>query len=123
MFDNQLSGPLPSCLGRLSNVISVRAIVISFEQVKILDIHNNPMMGPLPEGVSNWTLCTEINIDNCRLSGPLPSKLGNLRSLTSFSFANIQFSGPIPENIGGLAQLTSFNLGNLSEKGREVIFS
>ena len=93
---NNLSGPLPSSMGDLSNLQS-------------LQFYGNPLItGPLPNSMANLSKLQMVHLSNSQLNGPLPAWLESL-PLTNLVLYNNRFTGPIPAEIGNLTNI--FELG------------
>lgn len=90
---NQLSGALPSGLGRLADLT-------------ILDLTNNPgIKGPLPRELGGLTKLRELHITNTGISGSIPASLGDLASLETFEASGSKLSGCVPAKMGRLPAL------------------
>ena len=90
---NNLSGPIPPELGRLTNL-------------ERLQIHGNRFSGPIPPELGQLTNLIFLSLFSNRLSGPIPPELGHLTGLTSLQLINNQLTGPIPVELGNLTELT-----------------
>eukprot|EP00898_Chlorokybus_atmophyticus_P007201 jgi/Chlat1/7482/Chrsp60S06997 len=64
----QLSGPLPSTLGNLTNL-------------QFLSVGSNQLSGQLPSTLGNLVNLIWLYINDNQFSGPLPSTLGNLAKI------------------------------------------
>ncbi|KAK3423631.1 hypothetical protein EUGRSUZ_F00522, partial [Eucalyptus grandis] len=104
----------------------------SFSKLRIFDLSNNNLSGPLPvimvtmKGleirlVKILTVFTSIDLSSNHFGGKLPVYIGNLKSLKGLNFSHNNLTGYIPSNkfIGSipqeLADLTSLAFLNLSE--------
>ncbi|MBO1348618.1 MAG: putative Ig domain-containing protein [Hormoscilla sp. GUM202] len=97
--NNDLSGPLPSELGDLSNL-------------QILELYDNSLNGTLPSELGDLSNLQYLHLYDNSLSGTLPSELGTLANLTRLSLNNNDLSGPLPSGLGELANLTQLNLAS-----------
>ena len=95
LLDNQLSGPIPSQLGQLTNLAR-------------LTLSENQLSGPIPPELGQLTNLARLTLSVNQLSGPIPPELGGLTNLDTLHLIYNQLSGPIPPELGGLT-----NLGNL----------
>ena len=89
---NQLAGPIPPELGKLSNLTT-------------LDLGINDLTGPIPPELGNLSELTWLSLYSTSLSGPIPPELGSLANLTGLSLGYNNLSGPIPREIGNLPGL------------------
>ena len=64
----QLSGPIPSELGNLTNL-------------ERLSLWGNQLSGPIPSELGNLANLEFLSLRDNQLSGPIPSELGNLANL------------------------------------------
>ena len=91
---NQLSGPIPPELGQLTNLVQ-------------LTLYSNQLSGPIPPELGRLTaLSVSLGLSGNQLSGPIPPELGRLTNLVRLYLRNNQLSGPIPVELGGLTRLT-----------------
>ena len=72
---NNLTGPIPPELGRLSNL-------------RVLHIYSNNLTGPLPPEVGNLSNLRSLLLEGNNLTGPLPSSLTNLQQLQHLHIDN-----------------------------------
>ena len=100
LFNNGLSGTLPSSLGDLTNLRKLR-------------LNAGRVSGPIPPELGDLTNLEELYLDqNQLLSGPIPSELGNLTNLQSLSLWDNQLSGSIPPELGNLTNLRQLALSD-----------
>ena len=97
LFDNQLSGPIPAELGSLSNLAS-------------LYLNDNQLSGPIPAELGSLSNLTTLDLNGNQLSGPIPAELDNLLNLVWLDLHENQLSGPIPAELGNLANLARLYL-------------
>ena len=98
LFNNQLTGSIPSEIGYLTNLIN-------------LYLNNNQLTGPIPPEIGNLTNLTHLYLQSNSLTGSIPPEIGNLTNLTDLSLSFNSFMGSIPPEIGNLTNLTHLNLG------------
>ena len=96
---NQLSGPIPSALGNLTNL-------------ERLSLWGNQLSGPIPSELGNLANLEFLSLRDNQLSGPIPSELGNLANLQALSLDSNQLSGSIPSELANLDNLRALSLGN-----------
>ncbi|MFA9290815.1 MAG: hypothetical protein ACEQSF_06335 [Solirubrobacteraceae bacterium] len=111
------------------NLISNTTIINGFEEkfitkkignlsaLKILDLSNNKLNGPLIFEWGNLKSLEELNISNNDLSGILSSELGNLRKIKKISAGGNLFTGSIPYEIGNIQSLEEFSFQENSLSG------
>ena len=93
----QLSGPIPSELGNLTNL-------------ERLSLWGNQLSGPIPSELGNLANLQALSLRDNQLSGPIPSELGNLDNLERLWLRDNQLSGPIPSELGNLDNLQWLSL-------------
>ena len=99
---NNLSGPIPSGLGNLSNL-------------KVLTLVGNGLSGPIPESLGNLQNLVFLRLEES-FSEPIPESLGNLQNLKTLVLGK-NLSGPIPESLGNLTKLEYLVLGTTNNVG------
>jgi Leucine Rich Repeat (LRR) protein len=92
LFDNLLSGSIPSVLGNLTNLQS-------------LQMYFNRLTGPIPPELGSLTNLTSLDLSNNQLIGSIPPELGRLAEVSFLVLAGNQLSGSIPSELGSLASL------------------
>lgn len=92
LYYNNLSGPLPPELGRLA-------------KLHTLILHHNFFEGGLPAEFGNMHSLVKLDLEDTDLSGPLPASLGQLSQLEMLNLRRNSFSGQLPAEIGQLTQL------------------
>ena len=92
LYDNDLSGQIPSELGNLTNL-------------EELDLGKNHLTGQIPRELGNLTHLTSLLLDGNELIGAIPPELGDLRKLESLYLNDNQLTGHIPEELGNLTEL------------------
>ena len=93
----QLSGPIPSALGNLTNL-------------ERLSLWGNQLSGPIPSELGNPANLEHLSLRRNQLNGPIPSELANLDNLEWLSLLGNQLNGPIPSELGNLANLQALIL-------------
>ena len=92
LFDNGLSGPIPSQIGNLTALTD-------------LTLPGNQLSGTIPPEIGNLTALTKLNLSVNHLSGPIPPQIGALTALEGLFLSDNGLSGPIPSQIGNLKAL------------------
>ena len=101
--ENQLSGEIPSELGSLTNLETLR-------------LHANQLSGEIPSELGSLANLKRLDLWANRLSGSIPRELSRLTNLETLFLSSNNLSGEIPSELGSLSDLTSLDLryNNLS---------
>lgn len=94
LSDNQLQGPLPDSIGKLSTGL------------QHLGLSKNNLSGTVPESLGNLFNLALLLLDQNNLSGPIGSWIGKLKNLGRLDLWENNFTGAIPSSIGSLTRLT-----------------
>ena len=95
--NNQLSGPIPSSIGEMTELV-------------FLYLYENNLSGEIPSGIGNLSNLKYLGLSGNDLSGEIPVELGNLTELRHLYLSDNQLSGPIPAELGNLVNLTKLGL-------------
>ncbi|PHT82742.1 hypothetical protein T459_11185 [Capsicum annuum] len=101
---NQLSGPLPNCLG---NVTSLREIHLG----------SNKLSSNIPPSIGNLQDLVVLDLSSNNMVGTLPPEIGNLKAVTLIDLSMNRFSNGIPKEIGGLQTLVHLSLSHNKLQG------
>ena len=118
---NELTGPVPSALGRLSSLEELNLggngltgpipdAVGSLSNLRSLYLHVNELAGPVPSALGRLSNLEELNLGGNGLTGPIPDVVGSLSNLRSLQLYANELSGPVPGALGSLSSLQSLVL-------------
>ena len=121
--DNDLTGPIPSELGLLVNLESLRldannltgpipSALGSLVNLESLSLHGNDLTGPIPSALGSLVNLNSLWLGDNSLTGPIPSALGSLVNLTNLSLRGNNLTGPIPSALGSLVNLETLGLNS-----------
>ncbi|KAJ6799679.1 leucine-rich repeat receptor-like serine/threonine-protein kinase BAM1 [Iris pallida] len=120
-----LSGPFPRALSsssfpslrrlNLSNNLLSSSLpadtLPSLRHLRLLDLYNNNLSGPIPPSLSNLTSLRHLHLGGNFLSGPIPPSLSSLPNLLYLALSGNELSGPIPPQLSSLPRLRELYLG------------
>jgi Leucine-rich repeat (LRR) protein len=89
---NSISGPLPSELGRLTNLVN-------------LDVSENRITGPIPSELGNLVNLLAVYLDFNSMTGPLPSGLCSLPRLLQLGAPGNYLTSNLPVEVSTLSAL------------------
>jgi Leucine-rich repeat (LRR) protein len=92
-----LTGPIPTSLGLLVNLVECR-------------LHGNQLRGTIPSEIANMSQLTLLNILSNALTGQVPSALGNLAALENFYLSENQITGAVPSDLCAIASLAEMEV-------------
>lgn len=96
--NNNLSGPIPDSLSRLT-------------QLQRLALSHNSLSGSIPDSLGSLAHLQEMYLDNNMLTGAIPSTLNALNTLTRLQLQDNRLSSEFPD----LSQLTNLNFLDASD--------
>jgi len=112
LHENELTGSLPSELGRLSNLLYFYA-------------HTNQLTGGIPTVLLGSTMqsLVELSLKRNSLQSTIASEVGQLTNLRYLDLAENDLTGPIPTELSRLTKLQALYLNdnNLSGTVPEVL--
>ncbi|GJT34980.1 kinase-like domain-containing protein [Tanacetum coccineum] len=117
--ENQLFGSLPSSIGSLVGLSSLRlgsnrfkgkipTTIGKLKKLQLLSLSVNQFSGPIPDAIGNLSLLNELNLYSNKLEGHIPSSLGNCKELNWLAVADNRLSGQIPKQLLQLPSLNHF---------------
>ncbi|CAL5067186.1 unnamed protein product [Urochloa decumbens] len=123
---NSLSGPIPPSLSRLASLthlnLSNNVLNGTFlsaaggsggglRALRVLDLYNNNLTGPLPLGVAALPLLRHLHLGGNFFSGEIPPEYGAWRRLQYLAVSGNELSGKIPPELGNLTSLRKLYMG------------
>lgn len=127
LFNNRLSGRLPSSIGKFSSlqIILFGGNRLSGEippqlgllrQVSKIDLSANNFSGRIPPEISSCSLLTYLDLSRNRLTGAIPVAISEIRILNHLNLSWNNLNRSIPREIGAMRSLTEadFSHNNLS---------
>ncbi|KAF0927308.1 hypothetical protein E2562_031503 [Oryza meyeriana var. granulata] len=100
LFENNLSGQLPAELGKHSPLL------------RDIQVDNNNLTGPIPEGVCDNRELWIISASGNRLNGSIPASLATCPALLSLQLQDNQLSGEVPAALWTETKLITVLLQN-----------
>ena len=97
LWENQLTGTIPTQLGSLSNLEG-------------LDLGGNQLTGTIPTQLGNLSNLRWLGLWENQLTGTIPTQLGNLSNLGGMDLGGNQLTGQIPSELGRLSNLQGLHL-------------
>ena len=121
LFDNQLTGEIPSSLGSLTNLEElllyenqltgeIPSSLGSLTNLRQLWLYDNQLTGEIPSSLGSLTNLDELLLNNNQLTGEIPASLGSLMNLEDLYLADNQLTGEIPAELGNLTRLRSLRI-------------
>ena len=122
-FGNQLSGTIPTELGRMRSALqlmlydnklegTVPAELGDAAKLRYLNAWNNALTGTLPPQLARLTELVELRLSFNALRGTIPPELSSLSSLQVLELSNNVMTGTIPSVLGTLTSLKRLELSN-----------
>ncbi|OEL31932.1 MDIS1-interacting receptor like kinase 2 [Dichanthelium oligosanthes] len=93
LFANELSGPIPTELGKLINM-------------EILALSRNRFTAGIPVSLSNLTKITTIFLHENQITGFIPPELGKLANLQTLDLRSNKLTAAIPPSLANLTKVT-----------------
>ena len=121
LVSNQLSGPIPPELDRLSSLQNLNLTgnelsgtippeLGQLSELELLQLTDNELSGPIPPELGQLSKLKGLWLGGNGLSGEIPPELGDLSSLETLDLGDNGLSGPIPPELGQLSKLASLSV-------------
>lgn len=94
---NFLSGPIPSGVGKLTNLV-------------LLDLSVNKLTGDIPTTLGKCVELVQLQLNDNLLQGVIPQSLSGLQGIQELNFAGNNLSGSVPGFFGDWPNLAYLNL-------------
>ncbi|CAN6457720.1 unnamed protein product [Victoria cruziana] len=105
LSNNQISGGIPSEVGRLT-------------KLQELDLSSNNLSGSIPDELGNCNQLILLKVSSNSLNGTIPFQIGNLAQLQMLlDLSNNMLMGSIPSQLGKLNYLETLNLSHNKLQG------
>ena len=88
---------IPPMIGHMSNLRSLK-------------LHNNLLIGNIPEDLFEATKIEELMLHSNSLTGSIPSLVGHLHNLTTLSLSHNSLKGRIPTEMTNLSKIEYIHL-------------
>ncbi|KAI8822813.1 hypothetical protein BJ741DRAFT_86809 [Chytriomyces cf. hyalinus JEL632] len=99
LFNNQLTGTIPTELGQLTSLTQ-------------LYLSSNQLTGSIPTELGRLTSLNTLSLSSNQLTGSIPTELGRLTSLKTLRLASNRLSGSIPCEFSNLKALSTSDFTN-----------
>lgn len=140
LFNNSLSGSLPSSIGKLSGLQilllsgnkftgEIPSEIGLLKNVLKMDLSRNNFSGMIPSEIGNCFLLTFLDLSHNQLSGPIPVQVSQIRILNYFNVSWNHLNQSLPKEIGSMKSLTSADFshndlsGKIPETGQYLLFN
>lgn len=127
MDENKLSGPIPSCIGNLTRMLSISLASNAFTSIPVsmwslsnvwfMNLSVNLLSGYLASEIEKLVILQTLDLSKNQLSGSIPGTLSNLKMLKQLNLSDNAIQGNIPTIIGDLASLESLDLSSNNLSG------
>nr|XP_048333675.1 receptor-like protein EIX2 [Ziziphus jujuba var. spinosa] len=88
------------------------------EQLKMIDLSCNALVGEIPGGLKNLVALVQLNLSSNSLNGTIPKKIGQLHWLESLDLSHNQLSEEIPSSLTNISSLAYLDLSHNQLSGR-----
>jgi Leucine-rich repeat (LRR) protein len=133
LSNNNLSGELPNCWHKSSNLYimdfsrnnfwgEIPSNIGSLSSLLTLHLSWNNLSGMLPTSLQSCNRLLFIDLAENSLSGNIPKWIGGLQALVLLSLGSNQFSGEIPEELSQLHALQYLDFSNNKLSGPVTLF-
>ncbi|KAJ1274664.1 hypothetical protein BS78_05G079000 [Paspalum vaginatum] len=128
LFDNNLTGIIPSYLANISTLIHLDLVGNNIEgnipeeftkllELQLLYLGVNKLSGVVPEWLGTLPNLQKIYLDSNGFTGVIPSSLSNMSQLAELNLDSNRFDGHIPPILGNLQMLEVLSIPDNNLEG------
>ncbi|THG17367.1 hypothetical protein TEA_024146 [Camellia sinensis var. sinensis] len=118
-----LSGPIPSYIGQLTNLIflylssnrfngSIPLVIWKLKNLRKISMHDNMFSGPIPSSFGQLSNLIFLDLSSNRISGSIPQEIWKLKNFQMINMGHNILSGSISSFLGELIDLTFLDLSS-----------
>ena len=136
LVNNNLNGTVPSSMGELTKLRSIRLLVnnlsgtfpdiwANMDDLEFIDLSNNLFTGTMPASLGNLLKLTTLYIENNDMTGDLLPEIGDLPNIDVYWAKGNDFSGCFPGtylNLCDIGSITFINNPQLPNTGILTLF-
>ncbi|OEU06031.1 L domain-like protein [Fragilariopsis cylindrus CCMP1102] len=116
---NAFTGSIPSEIGLMTSLSNLylnnNALYVIFDSV------NNKLTGSIPSEIGLMTSLVNLYLYDNKLTGSIPSEIGLMTSLTFLDLRGNAFTGSIPSEIGLMTSLSNLYLSKKSIESNSIV--
>ena len=94
LYNNQLSGAIPSSLGSLTHLIGLK-------------LNDNGLTGSIPSSFGGLTSLTTLDLSRNHFDGEIPTQMGSMTALQNLALFSNKLQGPVPTSLANLTNLST----------------
>mmetsp|Transcript_46132 Transcript_46132/g.68729 ORF Transcript_46132/g.68729 Transcript_46132/m.68729 type:complete len:612 (-) Transcript_46132:873-2708(-) len=127
--ETKISGPIPSEIGNLAKLVSIRfargSLISSIPteigrlgSLRIMEVHENELTGSIPTEIGKLSQHLELlSLHGNFITGSIPSEMGAATKLVGFANVATNMTGTVPTELGNLVNMREFFCNNTSLSG------